>query len=364
MTASFCLRDGAAPGAAAMAEQELPITDLDYVLDRAADDLAPWRGTRLLLTGGTGFVGSWLLDTLLHANRRLGLGATVVVLVRDPARLPQRLAAEDRVVPVVGDVRTFHVAGAFDAVVHCAASSRAPFGIGDGAPATMAHTIVGGTSRVLDLVSASGRIPFLQLSSGAVYGPAPAGRLLTEDTMSGPDCTHPRSAYAEAKRMAELLCAIATSNDGPACTIARGFAFTGPRLPTDAHFAAGNFVADVVAGRSVTVKGDGEAVRSYLYAADLAVWLWAVLARGEAGRAYNVGSERAVSIAELARAVAAAAGPGQSVLIEGGQPDRGAGHWLVPSTARIRTELGVDEGITLEDGLRRTLEWNGAAAGA
>jgi dTDP-glucose 4,6-dehydratase len=280
------------------------------------------------------------------------------VLVRELDRLAPRLKAETAVVPVVGDVRTFDVAGAFDGVLHCAASSRAPYGVGDGAPGAMASTIVGGTTRALDVAAASGRIPFLQVSSGAVYGPAAGSLPVTEDRATGPDPTNPRSAYAEAKRMAEMLCAIAVADGGPACTIARGFAFTGPRLPLDAHFAAGNFVADALAGGPVRVHGDGRAVRSYLYGADLAVWLWAVLTRGTPGRAYNVGSERAVSIADLARATAAAAGSTVPVVIEGGTPDAGACMAFVPSTARIRAELGVEEGVSLEDGLRRTMAWH------
>jgi dTDP-glucose 4,6-dehydratase len=181
---------------------------------------------------------------------------------------------------------------------------------------------------------------------------------LREEFTSGPEITSPRSAYAEAKRMAETLCSIAAANGGPAATIARCFAFAGPRLPLDAHFAAGNFVDDVLDGRPVRVQGDGRAVRSYLYPADLTVWLWALLSRGEPGRAYNVGSERPVSILELAHATAAAGGPGQAVVVEGGSPDAGAGDYFVPSTSRIRSELGVAEGITLEDGLRRTLDWH------
>jgi dTDP-glucose 4,6-dehydratase len=356
--ASTTVRGGVAAGAATIDDQDLAPADLDYVLERAGQDLSRWRGARLLLTGATGFVGSWLLDSILHANRHMGLDARVVVLVRDVNRLPRRAASSEHVVPVVGDIRTFHVPGMLDGVMHCAASSRAPFGVGDGAPRTMAHTIVGGTTRVLDLAAASGNIPFLQVSSGAVYGPAQAVRKpLREELTSGPDITNPRSAYAEAKRMAETLCSIAASGGGPAATIARCFAFAGPRVPLDAHFAAGNFVADVLEGRPVRVQGDGRAKRSYLHPADLTVWLWAVLSRGQAGRAYNVGSERPVSILELAQATAAAGGPGHGVVVEGGSPDAGAGDFFVPSTSRIRSELGVEEGISLEDGLRRTLDW-------
>jgi dTDP-glucose 4,6-dehydratase len=345
--------------AATATDGSLPLADLDHVLDVARDDLLRWRGARLLLTGATGFVGSWLADTLLHANRRLALGANVSLLVRDLDRLPARVGGDPFVSPLVGDVRTFHAPGLFDGVIHAAASSSAAYGTGDGAPWTMAQTIVGGTTRMLEVAGSSGRIPFLFVSSGAVYGlPGPSHAPVAEDTPAALDPTDPRAAYAESKRMAENLCAISAGTGGPACTIARGFAFVGPRLPLDAHFAAGNFVGDALAGRPVAVHSDGTAVRSYLYAADLAIWLWRVLAQGAPGRAYNVGSERAVSIAQLANCVAATVRPGHPVVIDR-QPTPGAErNAYVPSTARARAELGLEETVPLDDALARTIAWH------
>ena len=147
-------------------------------------------------------------------------------------------------------------------------------------------------------------------------------------------------------------------------TVARLFAFVGPYLPLDRHFAIGNFVADALAGRSILVRGDGSPVRSYMYAADMAVWLWVMLLHERAaGATFNVGSERSISIAETARLVAAQCGAEMDVTVLGGA-NRGAGDRYVPSTRRARDELGVSEIVGLPEAVRRTLAWSRATATA
>ena len=116
-------------------------------------------------------------------------------------------------------------------------------------------------------------------------------------------------------------------------------------------------IRDAVAGGPIRIAGDGTPFRSYLYAADLAVWLWTILLRGEPIRPYNVGSEAALSIAELAGAVARAAGGNVAVSIAkpatGAPPER-----YVPSTARARHELGLDATVDLHSALARTVSWH------
>jgi dTDP-glucose 4,6-dehydratase len=173
----------------------------------------------------------------------------------------------------------------------------------------------------------------------------------------------PAQAYAEGKRVAELAGAVAARRGVPV-TVAACFAFVGPFLPLDTHFAAGNFVRDRLAGGPVAVGGDGTAVRSYLHAADLAVWLWTILVRGSAGRAYNVGSERAVSVAELAEVIAHGARPPLRVTrarepVPGALPQR-----YVPSTRRAREELGLRERVGLADAVERTVAWYAARGAA
>jgi dTDP-glucose 4,6-dehydratase len=335
--------------------------DLEGIVERGAGDFEQLRGGRVFLTGGTGFVGSWLLETFAHANRRLGLGARAVVLSRDAgafaARVPH-LAGDPAITFEAGDVRdVHHISGTFDAIVHAATSSA--LGSELSARETL-ETIVDGTRSVLELGRRSGSIPFLLTSSGAVYGKQPpALERIDEAYLGGPDQLATAFAYNEAKRLAELSCAIASESGGPRAKIARLFAFVGPYLPLDRHFAVGNFIGDVLAGRPIAVRGDGRAVRTYLYAGDLAAWLWRILVAGEAGRAYNVGGERTYSIADVARAVSEAGG-GTSAVEIAGTPSGAAAERYVPSTLRARSELGLAETVPFDDAVRRTLDWERA----
>jgi dTDP-glucose 4,6-dehydratase len=328
--------------------------DLALILDRV--DWEDLRGQRIFITGGTGFFGTWLIESFLWANARLHLGASATVLTRDAAGFANRsphLAADDALTLVEGDVRTFaYPAGSFSHVIHAATPASAALNAQD--PLTMLDTIVEGTRRVLDFSVACGARKLLLTSSGAVYGKQPAGMTHIPETYQGmPDTTNPASAYAEGKRMAELLCAIYHRRHGVETKIARCFAFTGPGLPLDAHFAAGNFVRDRLRGGPIRVNGDGTARRSYLYAADLMIWLWTILFRGDSCRPYNVGSDQDVSIAELA-ALASAIGGNVPVQIAkqpvaGAEPER-----YVPDVRRARVELGLGQIVSLAEGLRRT----------
>lgn len=339
----------------------LPADDLRHVLALTGPDLwEPLRGERLFLTGGTGFFGRWLLETFLAANEARALRANVVVLSRDPAAFARRvpaLAQHPAVTLHAGDLRDFPFpAGTFRAVIHAAAEVDVR---GVHRPAReIFDNAVAGTRRVLDFALAAGTERLLFTSSGAVYGRQPPELpRVPEDHPGAPDPLDvPAAAYGEGKRAAEFLCA-AASREHPAlaCVIARAFAFIGPHLPLDGPYAAGNFLRDALAGGPVRVGGDGRPVRSYLYAADLAVWLWTLLFRGAPGRAYNVGSERAVSVGELAGLVARAAGLGEDAVAIAAPPGAGSAPRYVPDTARARGELGLRETVGLEEALARTL---------
>ena len=342
-----------------MTSTGLPVDDLDRVLRWVREPLEELRGGRLFLSGGTGFFGQWLLASLLHADAALGLGLEVVVLTRDPATFRNRasdLATHPAVELRPGDVRWFeYPKGEFTHVIHAAADTSTGAA---GQPLRLVDTVVGGTRRMLEFASMCGARRFLFVSSGAVYGELPADpALVPESFPGGPDPADPRSAYGEAKRLAEQLCALYTRDSRVPAVVARGFAFVGPLLPLDAHFAVGNFIRDALTADSIRVRGDGSPVRSYLYAADLAAWLLALLVRGIPGRTYNVGSDRAVTIRELAQSVAETLAPGKPVVVAPATASAGARSRYVPSIARVREELGLEVWTDLGEALRRTAAW-------
>jgi dTDP-glucose 4,6-dehydratase len=325
--------------------------DLDRILSRTENLWPDVRGERFFLTGGTGFVGTWLMESLLWANRRLRLRISATLLTRNPAAFERRaphLACDPAVTLLAGDTTSFAFPkGTFPLIVHAATDAAHP--------ASVFGCDVASTAHVLEFARRSGVRRLLFTSSGVVYGKQPAGMThIPEDYPGAPLTTDLNSAYAQAKRASEFLCLSAGQACGFDVSVARLFAFVGPYLPLDANFAVGNFIRDVLARAPIRISGDGTPYRSYLYAADLAIWLWTILLRGQPGRVYNVGSEEAISIAALAARVASAL-RSQSASSVAQQPQPGIpAPRYIPSTVRARTELGLEQTISLDEALRRT----------
>jgi dTDP-glucose 4,6-dehydratase len=333
----------------------LPDSDLEEILFTTEEVFESLRGAHVLITGGTGFVGSWLVASFLWANRRLSLGARLSILTRDPTRVP--IVEKDDALEIVrGDVRSFAIDSRPDAIIHAATPAT---GHAED-PANLIETIIGGTNNVLQIAARSGSIPVLFTSSGAVYGVQPSNlERIPETYIGGPDQLQPRFAYHESKRLAELMHIAEARRSGIRPKIARLFAFVGPRLPLDAHFAIGNFIRDAVRGGPIIVS-DGRPVRSYMYVADLASWLWTILARGEPEQAYNVGSSIAYTIDDIARTVADVAGLSINCVHSTSPIPERTAHRYVPETTRCQTELGLSESLSLRTAIMRTLEWERA----
>ena len=335
--------------------------DLGLILEKTAPLWEQAKGAQLFLTGGTGFFGCWLVESFCYINRELGLNTRMTVLTRNPSAFSEKcphLVSDPALTLYQGDVRNFSFPeGEFNHIIHAATETYAR-GSGS-APLDTFSTIVAGTERALQFARASGAPNFLLISSGAVYGKQPTDIANVPETYFGaPDLVSGGSVYGEGKRAAELLGALYQEAGGPECRIARCWAFCGPHLPLDRHFAIGNFIGDVLAGRSISIQGDGTQRRSYMYAADLAIWLWTILFRAPALVPINVGSDHDVSILELARTVAATLNPQTEIhlarkAVPGAPPLR-----YVPCVNRARELLKLEVTIDLAESIRRTAQWH------
>ena len=309
---------------------------------------------KLLMTGGTGFFGKALLRHLL--NDGLPNEISVVVLSRSPGRFlssyPEFFGYR-HITFRQGDIQqrdSLPWGETFTHVLHAATDST----IGPSlTPLQRYEQIVDGTRNILDLAVATGARRFLLTSSGAIYGPQPADlTAIPEDWPGSPPLSDPSSAYGQAKRAAEHLCVLVGDQHGIETVVARCFAFVGPDLPLNVHFAIGNFIRDALTGEAITIAGNGSPLRTYLDQTDLAHWLFTLLEQGHPGQAYNVGSDEVISIAELAHLVRDILAPDKPVQVLG-HPYTGAARNRYVPDIRKAQELGLMVSLPLAEAIRR-----------
>lgn len=333
--------------------------DIQEQLDASANLWEHYRNARVLLTGGTGMVGTWLVELFLAANAQFKLNASLMVLTRNPSAFAEKhphLAQDPALTLHLGDVRHFlEPVGTFTHILHAATASSGESPI---APRTMADTILRGTQHVLDFARAHTGIRMLYVSSAAVYGRTrSSAKPIREDDVGSPQLTDPNLDYDMSKRMAEALCITDARAHALHVSIARCFALVGPHLPRDKHFAIGNFIRDALAGDNIQVNGDGTPTRSYLYLADVARYLWTVLANGQSAQAYNIGSPDACTMAELAKRVAKNVNDKARIAIAQSPNKSAPLNYQVPDTAKAAKELGLTPLVSLAQAIERTAAW-------
>ena len=356
--------------------KEVIRTDLDYICNQLEAEFEQISGKKLLITGGAGFLGYYLVQSVLHWNSHSSAENSVKVTVFDnysrgvPAWLTGlkdhpllHLVKHDVTNPLPPGM------GDFEYVIH-GASIASPTYYRQHPIATM-DANVNGLWRLLDYIryqKASGKDVggFLFFSSSEIYGDPPPERIPTPESYRGNvSCTGPRACYDEAKRFGETLCVNFAQQHGLPVKAARPFNNYGPGLKITDRRAPSDFARDVVNGDHITLLSDGSPTRTFCYVADAVIGYYKVLVNGGAGEAYNIGVDGPeVSIADFAQLMAST---GEEVLGYEGEVVRGTSSddlYLVdnpdrrcPMIDKARSELGYNPSIDLEEGVRRSLIW-------
>jgi dTDP-glucose 4,6-dehydratase len=314
----------------------------------------------IFVTGGTGFFGRSLLRFLVSQTSRGVAPPNLVVLSRSPSsflRKHPEFSGLEWLRCHAGDIldpNSLPVGERFTHILHAATDSTLGPEL---SPRVHFQQIHDGTRNALDLAISSGSKRFLLTSSGAICGPQPQDEeSLSEDSVIHLSVNSADNAYGLGKLAAEHLCALYADEFGLETIVARCFAFVGPDLPLDVHFAIGNFVRDALWADEIVVRGDGSPLRTYLDQDDLANWLLTLLEKGRPGEAYNVGSDEVVSIADLAHLVRDLIAPNKPVRILGTDDPSHARNRYVPDIAKARRELGLNVTISLAQSIRRSAE--------
>jgi len=330
-----------------------------------ASDKQPAIRTKLGLqhiavTGGTGFLGTWIAEMVAALNDERELGITLDLYARkvnDWAQRYPHLSKRSDIRMRSQDVRSpFEFARNTNYVVHAAGIPNNRVHASD--PLRVQQTIILGLNNTLDAASQLDNLTrFVNVSSCLVSGtPNRSGALAETDYFPIP-CGQLHSVYLEAKRAAENLAATYRSQFRMSVSTVRPFTFAGPFQELDRPWALNNFVRDVLIGGDIRIHGDGLARRSYLYGSDAAWWTLAALVNGTNGATYNIGSPTAVTHLELAKLIGDRASPASRVQVNTSPSQRGRVDDLFPDTSFTEESLGVTQTCALEQTLDKTMRW-------
>ncbi|MGH8017838.1 MAG: NAD-dependent epimerase/dehydratase family protein [Opitutaceae bacterium] len=354
--------------------------DLDNICDALAAELPRLAGRTVLITGGAGFLGYYLVQGLLHANTRGSAAAPIKISVYDnfsrgmPGWLEKLsgdphldLVRHDITHPLPPDFPDF------DFIIH-AASIASPIFYRKHPIETM-DANVNGLRFLLEHCRArneTGRHPvegFLFYSTSEIYGDPTPENIPTPETYRGNvSCTGPRACYDESKRYGETLCVNFAEVHGLPIKTARPFNNYGPGLKITDGRVLPDMARDILAGRDIVMLSDGSPTRTFCYITDAIAGYLKILVRGRPGEAYNIGVETPeISIGDAADMLARIASQlfgYKGKVVRGVSADK---NYLVdnpnrrcPDIRKARAELDFKPVLELEDGLRRMMIWYAA----
>lgn len=305
------------------------------------------RNKKIFATGCTGFIGTWIIYSFLHVNKKFNLGAELHCLTRNKARNQEKFPG---VQFIEGDIETFQFpAGKYEFIIH-GATEVASYQQGSSQSSLLDVSYLG-TKRILEFAKKAVSQKILFLSSGAAYGNQPLElSLLSESYAGAPDITQTKSTYGEAKRLGELL----LFNDSISATSARIFATCGPFLPQESKYAFSNFLQSILSDSKIQITSNGKTTRSYLYIGDLTLWLWILLLKGKDKEIYNVGSEEEISVLELAQRMQSTLKSQVEIEVLGKEAEYSR---YIPSNKKIREEFKIDQLTPLEVGIKKSYEF-------
>ena len=342
--------------------KRLPVEDLEHIYQNTQDIWESFRGKSIFVTGGTGFFGKWLLESFIYINEKLALNAKITTLTRNPEvflmEYPFYKEHTNTVQFVKGDILTydFDLNKKVHFIIHAATDTDSKLHIEN--PTLIIDSITEGTKRVLNFAQKNSVSSFLHISSGAVYGKVPKNFIKVKENQGFYiNINDSRNAYAEGKRISELLCSIYHEKFDLPIKITRCFAFVGPYLPLDKHFAIGNFISNSIKKEDIIIKGNGSPIRSYMYMSDLIIWLFTILVKGADNRPYNVGSDEYYDLEQVANFVQSQSAESINVKILSKSKDEFQERY-VPDITLANNELSLAILVNLKNAINKTIKFN------
>jgi dTDP-glucose 4,6-dehydratase len=332
--------------------------DLEMSLQGIESKLSPLKNKTILITGGTGFIGSWLMNLAIFLNENYHYNIKLFLVAREwnQENIIFFLRRYTYIYPIRQDVRNyFDVPPDVNYILHAAASPDTRFHASQ--PLKTIETIVNGTTNVFQ---AATRLSDLQnivhISSGLVYGKSELNSYQEETSFGKLDCSQLNSVYAESKRLSETIAISYKNQFRLPLSIVRPFTFIGAFQNLEKPWAFNSLLRDALLKKPLRILGSGDVQRGYIYGSDVAVWLFCVLANAKSGSVYNIGGENAISLKDLALLISTSLHHKPKIEINYHNSLRNDFHW-VADTNKIQKELGVSQKVDISTAIMKTIEF-------
>lgn len=306
------------------------------------------------ITGANGLFGTWIISYLIFLKDNKLANPKISILLRSKYSMKNPILNKvDEI--FYGDIRTFKFPNkCYDFLIHLSSPSAVDTfnGMKDIEKIDQLYL---GTKNILNFVKKSIKIKVLMTSSGALFGGINKNnQKIAENLNIAPLTTDNSTGLSLGKRIAETLFTLFCKENKVNFNIARCFSFIGPGLATDLHYAVGNFIQNAVDNKKIIINGDGSPVRSYLYLGDMVYWIMYILIKGDKNIVFNIGSEKEISIKDLALLVKKIVNPSLKIDILN-KTNKSIGNatnlFYVPDTKLINTQLSVKELYSLEESI-------------
>jgi nucleoside-diphosphate-sugar epimerase len=338
--------------------QEMITADCREVVGSSSEALNKLRNRVVYVTGGTGFIGTWIAELLSYLNDTHNFGTQLLLLARDTNAFQDKaphLAERADIRLIRSDVRNIiDIPVEVNYIIHAAATPDNRQHMSN--PLSVMETITKGTAMMLDAATTLPNLfNILNISSGQIYGQQSRDiSTITEDVAGTLPCNSITSVYPEAKRYAETLCSAYWSTFKLPIVTARPFAFIGPYQSLDKPWAINNFIRDALTGNTMRIISNGMPVRSYMYPSDMAYWLLRMLVDGKSGTAYNLGSSYGITLRDVAEKVKKYAKSASRIVIKEMHKDDSV---FVPDNSLVFSTLGLEIKVSIDEALERSIRW-------
>ncbi len=342
--------------------KQSPLISQDFkrIFPYVAIKLEGLKNCSLLITGGAGFMGSWISELIYYLNTRENWNTKLYILDNNFDYFGRNLlhiTNSDFVCLINADVRyIYDIPNDVNYIIHAAATPDSRFHATS--PMETMTTIANGTANILSISNLLSNLKkFVNVSSGNVYQINNSTKNIKEEYFSSPFVIKPSSAYFEAKRYAEVLCSAARSEARIPLITIRPFTFCGAYQDLEAPWFLNNFINDGLHQRPVKILSDGKAFRSLMYGADLAFWILVIMLNSDTGKIFNVGNDNGFEILEIAKIIAKSFNPIPSIITNTAVVPLADSSCFVPNIDTVKENFGLEIYTETKSAINKTIEW-------